>query len=194
MNFSTLNKKNAQAFFDLYMQRKDDVLKQFSATVEAGGGPAQSVLDFSPESFIPLWAWLRKNLEYAETHPPLELLPPWYEPENVNNPSWGRSFTIKTAHLLDGFAYYYGEVHIRNLEGLSWGIGSAKPITIASYNPVVTGKYLIIYPLWMVFVAMGIAHRESDERNCDESEYISYGYHVEEYERRKAQALADGET
>jgi len=43
LDFSTLNKKNAQAFFDLYMARKDDVLKQFAATVEAGGGPAAHV-------------------------------------------------------------------------------------------------------------------------------------------------------
>ena len=147
MTFDTLTRENAKAFFDLYMSRKDKVLAEFMARSETTGGPKASELDYSKESLIPLWLWVRDKTPFAEQHPSLELLPPWYSYELVTNP-YSRTicFTPEASANLDGLSYYFGEVVLRNVPDAKWGIDPyLKEFHFC--KPVVRSEFFTCYPI-----------------------------------------------
>lgn len=82
------------------------------------------MLDYSPESLIPLWQWARAIIHQAPTPPDLAELPIWYGPELIYSHHRGGAlhFTKESAQIIDSVAYYLGEVFIRNVEGIKWDI------------------------------------------------------------------------
>lgn len=63
MNFDKLTKRNAKAFFELYMAGKDgaiEALKQLSA---ATGGPKENEFDYSKDMLPPLWDWAKNKIK-----------------------------------------------------------------------------------------------------------------------------------
>lgn len=145
MMFEKLTKKNAQAFFDAYIQHKDEALASLITEAEAAG----ITLDYSPESLSPLWQWTSPKYQYADRHPPQDKMPIWYVPEYVNEPHFsGPPLTIESAKIIDWLAYYFGEVLIRNLKGLKWVVGDSKN-SAYPYKPAVEGS-LSTYPLRVI--------------------------------------------
>lgn len=156
-------KENARAFFDLYMGRKDKVLADFMARSEATGGPKASELNYTKESLIPLWLWVRDRTPYAPQHPPLDLLPPWYSFELVTNPHRQRiCFTSEAAANLDGLSYYFGETLLRYVPDTQWDIG---PYPKDGYfgKPVVRSEFFANYPIHMNIVRASIYNEEPHE-------------------------------
>lgn len=164
MKFHTLTKQNAKAFFELYMSRKDKVLAEFKARSEATGGPKVSELDYSEQSLIPLWLWVRDRTPHASEHPPLDLLPPWYEFELITNPhSRTICFTPEAAHNLDGLSYYWGEVLLRNIPDTKWSIYPYRG-EIYYCKPAVNSEFFSNYPLGMNIVRASIYNEDHNER------------------------------
>ena len=156
-------KENAKAFFDLYMSRKDKVLAEFMARSETTGGPKASELDYSKESLIPLWLWVRDKTPFAAQHPPLELLPPWYSFELVTNPhSQKTCFTPEAAANLDGLSYYFGEVLLRYVHDVKWGI-NPYPKGFDFGKPTVQSEFFSSYPLGMNIVRASIYNERSED-------------------------------
>jgi len=145
--FATLDKKNARAFFDLYMNRKEPVLAEFKARSETTGGPKASALNYSIESLTPLWAWLRKNAPFATEPPTLELRPPWYGFELITNPhNPGFHLTPMAAANADGFAYYWGETLLRYIPDTKWDIDPF-PKDWSYCKPVILSDFFVNDPL-----------------------------------------------
>lgn len=149
-------KENARAFFDLYMSRKDKVLADFIARSEATGGPKASELNYTKESLIPLWLWVRDRMPYAPQHPSLDLLPPWYSFELVTNPhSQSICFTPEAAANLDGLSYYFGETLLRYVPDTQWDIA---PYPKDGYfgKPVVRSEFFAEYPVHLNIIRASI--------------------------------------
>ena len=144
--YSKLTKRNSKAFFDVYMARKDDVLNAFFNKIESQGGPKREELDFSPESLIPLWTWLRKQVKLPDNdeHPPEEERPIWYDYTAINGRYGQFNIDKETAHWLDGLAYYFGEVLIKYL-GLHWCLETDSRTEY--YNKPVLDGGTYFYPL-----------------------------------------------
>lgn len=163
MTFDHLTQKNAKAFFDLYMSRKDQVLAEFMARSEATGGPKASDLDYSKESLIPLWLWVRDKMPFATQHPPLELLPPWYSFELVTNPhSQTICFTPEAASNLDGLSYYFGEVLLRNVPDAKWGI-DPYPKGFNFGKPTIQNEFFSNYPINMSIIGACIYNKNTQD-------------------------------
>ena len=144
-NFDKLTKKNAQAFFEVYMERKDAVLDGFRQSVEKNGGPSKDELNFSSESLIPLWMWLWPKLELCENHPDIADRPIWYDFQITNNPHCNTPLTKDTVRWIDGLAYYFGETVIRNIPNVYWTVCSDK--NAFHYNKPVLSGNIFAYPL-----------------------------------------------
>lgn len=149
-------KENAKAFFDLYMSRKDKVLAEFIARSEATGGPKTSELNYTKESLVPLWLWVRDKTPYAPMHPPLDLLPPWYSFELIKNPhSQKTCFTPEAAANLDGLSYYFGDTLLRYVPDTEWGINPyLKGFDFA--KPCVQSEFFNLYPIGMNIVLASV--------------------------------------
>ena len=156
-------KENARAFFDLYMSRKDKVLAEFIARSEATGGPKTSELNYTKESLVPLWLWVRDKTPYAPMHPPLDLLPPWYSFELITNPhSQKTCFTPEAAANLDGLSYYFGETLLRYVPDTQWEIDPY----IKGYffgKPTIRSEFFTNYPIHMNIIRASIYNEEPDE-------------------------------
>ncbi|MBO4429419.1 MAG: hypothetical protein J5832_05645 [Clostridia bacterium] len=98
------------------------------------------MLDFTPESLIPLWKWFGPRI-YRE-----EIPQEWYEERIAKQPVWAREFIKKedlsreTKKILDDIATYFGETMRRNhSDKLHWDYVK-KPKSDVSFNrPVLIG-------------------------------------------------------
>ncbi len=123
--FEKLTKRNAQEYFDAYLAHAPAALEQFKQELSQQSGIPITTLNCSPESLIPLWQWLYPRLQGAQHADNLgkDGLPLWYGVELGNNPSMpGVDFTPETLHWIDGLAYYFAEVFIKNIPGAHWSI------------------------------------------------------------------------
>ena len=154
-DFSNLNKRNEEPFFQLYMGKKEAALKGFAKDLERLGGIDPSLLDLSIDSLLPVWRAIRPYMKDAESHP-LEQMPIWYSPEVKDYP-WGRKpISKETVRLLDGLAYYLGDVLVHNFNEASWQIGkTVRRKTFHSHKPIVSSPYYSHYPLNLALVMFG---------------------------------------
>ncbi len=185
--FEKLTKRNAQAFFEAYLDRKDAVLAEFIKKIETQGGSSQAELDFSPQSLVPLWTWLWPRLRLADEHPENQgQLPMWYAVEVSNNPHGNTPLPVETALWIDGLAYYFGDTVVKNIPDAKWAICTDNKA--AYYNkPVIDGS-VFIYPLNnMIVVTMQAVnkHRLHSDKALLEVFKILQNYY-EKYKSRSS--------
>lgn len=168
MTFDKLTKRNAKAFFELYMAGKDgaiEALKQLSA---ATGGPKASELDFSHRSVTPLWKWVRAlALSGGDKLPPADNYPIWYAYEVLGNDHYATRFTPPLAAFVDKLAFYWGETAIHNIPDLQWGIGPYRN-DFTYCKPVVLSEFYTKNPLRSMINLVGIASDQHHEANTDD--------------------------
>jgi hypothetical protein len=73
-------------FFDLYLEREEARRAAFRQDVAQSGGPTESELDGSPESLVPLWAWMVDRIDKGQAEPPIGPLP--FLPKGPPLPLW----------------------------------------------------------------------------------------------------------
>lgn len=118
--FIDMNKKEAQQYFDWYtsqVKHRINILKIF---IEKEG--LENVLDYSAESFIPLWEWYEKKIEFVQKDAEE------YKSEISKHPDWMQSEILTTKVSFETLKYaldismYFADIIIRNSGGkIKWG-------------------------------------------------------------------------
>jgi hypothetical protein len=151
MNFDKLTKRNAKAFFELYMAGKDAAIEALTQLSAATGGPKANEFDHSIETLTPIWLWARDKIMMVKENAPDDKLPLWYNYEIRCNPhNTGIHFTPESADLIDKLAYYYGDTLIKHIPETDWSID---PYINEFYycKPVVRSEYFTSYPVRAIY-------------------------------------------
>ena len=186
-SFEKLNKRNAKAFFDAYLARKDGVLAEMMRQYAADGHDPRE-LDYSPQSLVPFWVWMRVKMtspSWDVQDAPNEQMPMWYLPLHVNDEHRPRPISKQSAELADMFAYYWGEVLRRNIPDLHWGIGD-HPGSYGYCAPMVLGEYYSAIPLPAGQLAVYNANRPSEPKYAEDNYLNSFKNAVEDEAKYRA--------
>jgi hypothetical protein len=139
--FSTVTKRNGNAFLTAFVARKDEALARWFSALEAAGGPSHAVLDRTPASMVPLWAWLRPRLTLiAKTDVDVTTAPMWCEPLLVNSKHGGIGFSPETLWWMDGLIYYWSEILRAAFAGARWAIDT-DPKSFFYPHPLLLGAH-----------------------------------------------------
>ena len=173
-SFERLNKRNAKAFFEAYMARKDGVLAEMLRQYTADGHNS-SELDYSPQSLVPFWVWMREkmaspiwNIEDVS----YDQMPMWYMPIIVNNPYKPTRLSLEAAKLTEMFDCYWGEVLVRNILEMRWGIGD-HPGSMGYCEPMVMSEYYSSLIFGVGRIAAYAANEPDNWRRADNT-YLDY--------------------
>lgn len=157
MKAPSLTPKNARAYFNAYMSRKEPALRELRELCEQEKILPLEQLDNSPNSLVPIWAWMRTRLKQTDEHPPAEVMPVWYQYVVRDNPMRQNQFYPQdTAFMIDRVAYYYADALQHELPDLRWQIG----FFANEWNfcePVLFSEYSIQNPVSAVVSAASLA-------------------------------------
>ncbi|MGV8973602.1 MAG: hypothetical protein ACOH10_14875 [Rhodoglobus sp.] len=144
----------AKAFLDAFLDHTPQRLADLREQCALQGGPTPDVLDLSPASLDPLWAWAKPRLSWRagyqpppegapwpkiprEDIEPLDALPDWYDYDGGDG-----VFSAATLCLIDGLARYLGECFLHNIPGTRWKVGKNRHKGYVYQNqPVITGLW-----------------------------------------------------
>jgi hypothetical protein len=140
-NFEKMSVREAQTHFDWYVSEIPERIELIrKAYKETDDGEIEE-LDFTPESLVNVWAWFipriitvpKSEEEIAEE---LRNSPDWLKDTIMKN---NKKLSTGTLSLGMDIAIYFGEIFIKNFEGLTWGFVT-KPKSLAYVNrPVILG-------------------------------------------------------
>ncbi len=141
VDFIEMNKKQAQEYFEWYMNQIEDRITMLLTKIKMDGVNAE--FDFSEESLIPLWEWYEKKIS-------LRMLDNSEYQDRVNKyPEWMKQYisekdlSFETIMFGIDVSLYFAEVIIRNNgDKIKWGYFT-KPKNRSSVNePTLLGfKY-----------------------------------------------------
>ena len=140
-HYRELTKSNAASFLQDYIGQKDVGLEYLKNCLSENGFD-MALLDYSPESLIPIWELLHSKIEFFTDSPDYEAhldeLPIWIL---LNLGFHGEDFggySFETIKIIDGLAYYFAEVFLRNNEGTHWDVCPwTDPNTVGANEPVI---------------------------------------------------------
>jgi hypothetical protein len=157
IRFDDLSEADARFFFQAFVARMPARLAAFRREIAAEGGPAESDLDASPESLVPLWRWFVATFGAVEegTRPPpaWDDLPPWYAPDEPGDPDALPPWVVWFA---DGLTYYWAACFQRSHPEMHWELGTApKRLRVVDENhPLLRGHGIQMSPLQLMTVAV----------------------------------------
>ena len=136
--YQKVTKRNYLAYFDDYMAVKEAHLAWFLPEAARLGGYDVHLLDFTPDSLVTIWEGLISSIHRGEYYDFAGLennLPLWiYIVEGLSSQEYG-TYSIDSLWLIDGLAYYLGDVFVRNNpNNFEW-----KPYAPSFYNRVQHG-------------------------------------------------------
>ena len=174
MDVSEMTRKEARAFFNEYMARREPALAGFREKLAGFSGLPVETFDYSVESLQPLWTHLWPQLRYPKEEQSSDQSPFWYKHlfqfSPFRSPQDRGKFWLEPeiAELVEGFAYYLGEVYIRNIPGCQWDFGKRSKRDFIYHRPYITGPYHAGMGLDRVLVFMGnaIDTPEHNSRGC----------------------------
>ena len=137
--FQNMTDDHAQAFFDQYLQLRDERLAALNRRYWQTGGGNESDLDLSPDSLEPLWAWAAKQLRRRE-FTPSELEHVGSSPASVRQ-DYKPPLCEDSLILINDVAYYFAEALIRALEGVHWKVCKTKVKRYVDRNQPVLGGF-----------------------------------------------------
>lgn len=136
--FIDMKKKEVQQYFDWYVSQVNyriDILKKY---IEKEC--LEDILDYSVDSFIPLWEWYEKKIEFVQKD--VEE----YKSEINKHPIWMQSEILTTKISFETLKYaldismYFAEVIIRNSNGkIKWGYFTSPKKRISVNEPTLLG-------------------------------------------------------
>ena len=147
MDFSSLNKANAKAFFDICLVNKDRRLNDLRQV------PAlHDKLDYSRASLLPFWAWFREGV-LSPSERVLGAIPFWFD--------------ARGACIIDGLASYWGETLTHNIPEVKWDIDPFPKSPYFCY-PCVRSEFFSSHPqvLGRIFYSL-VKERDSRAEKSD---------------------------
>ena len=141
--YQKVTKRNYLAYFDDYMAVKEAHLEWFLPEAARLGGYDVTLLDFTPDSLVTIWGGLISSVHRGKYYDFTGLennLPLWiYIVEGISSLKNG-TYSPDTLWLMDGLAYYLGDVYVKNYPNdFEW-----KPYAPDFYNKVADGLHPII--------------------------------------------------
>ncbi len=163
--YEEFNKKQAEEYFQWYVGQTEyriDVLNNF--LINEG---KNIVLDFSPESLIPLWDWYEGKI-IVEQKSEVEL-----QKEIQSYPDWMKNeisttkISLQTYKFGMDIAIYFAEIIRKNSEGkIQWGYFT-KPKNRASVNQPVLLGFKARMDLNPRLVIVNCTRRSSKEQHAE---------------------------
>ncbi len=135
-----LTRTTAPTYFNQYIGTKEENLNIFFSLLEYKG-ISSNIIDFSIDSLIPIWNKVSKCImENNILEKPNYKNPPiwtYIELEYIGDKERGY-YSEETLWLLDGMAYYFGEILKNNIKDSFWGICDFKisPKLVNHLKPV----------------------------------------------------------
>ncbi|MBQ2980911.1 MAG: hypothetical protein IJD58_02170 [Lachnospiraceae bacterium] len=139
VNFCEMNKKQAQHFFEWFMETKEERFKKLHEYIIKDTDKVK--LDKTPESLIDLWEWFQTKIYWEEKtnkeiKEELQGVPNWIESIIDNSKMKISRQTLRIAYDIGN---YFGEVMVENNDSLYWGFRT-KPKKLDGVNhPIVLG-------------------------------------------------------
>lgn len=141
--YQKVNKRNYLAYFDDYMAVKEAHLEWFLPEAARLGGYDVKLLDYSPDSLATIWKGLTssiKMIDYYSFDGIESSLPLWVYVILGSISDKNGTYSPDSLWLIDGLAYYLGDVYIKNYPNdFEW-----KPYAPDFYNKVADGLHPII--------------------------------------------------
>ncbi len=137
VDFDKMNKKQAQDYFDWYIEQSDYRISLLLNSIKEDG--IDYSFDYSVESLIPLWEWFENKIEFRQ------LSVAEYESVVSKYPEWLRDSIDKTHLSWETLMYcadiglYFAEVIIRHNEKVSWGFFTKPKNRMNVNQPVLLG-------------------------------------------------------
>jgi hypothetical protein len=134
--YEKITKRNAQEFFNNCMAVKNERIEWIRSLAVETGGIDKNLLNLSPESLVPLWSNLHTLVKMVSPAPhlPEEISdkPEWFHHKYETLADWkkdtlGRSingYDLQSIWIMDGLAYYFGEVFCRRFDHFNWVLRS----------------------------------------------------------------------
>ncbi len=152
MPFRTLGEESrqaAEAYYRAWLDEMDARLRAFAREVEETGGP---VVDYSPDSLGPLWAWLTERAELVDGLPADADVPGWLVPDPGE-----QAVDVASVWRVDGYARYLGEVCRRHLTGVDWTLevdARRGAVNVDHHWPVIDGPGVRHNPVVLLRILM----------------------------------------
>jgi hypothetical protein len=158
LDYSQLSDEEAQRAFDAFVAAGPGRVASLRAEL------GEDVLDFSPESLVPLWEWFVRREDSGDDSG--GDFPPWYTPDEATGAA--PVFASGTMRDIERTGYYLAEVFLRNVEESQWAIARLAPrMKYAHQNkPVVEVRGLDVDPIGVVFT-LAIRLRRGTGREPD---------------------------
>ncbi len=179
--FDTLNKKQAELYFQWYVEQSLSRIKQLCEYIHSTGETVFSC-DYTPESFIDLWNWFESQICMVEK------TKEEYQSELDQFPKWmhdsipKEQFSVKTLALITDISFYFAETFIKCNPKIKWGYFT-KPKNEVSVNmPVLLGfkKNMKLDPRRIVHVCAQRSYEKHDKNRLIDAYKIWVSYIEEE--------------
>jgi hypothetical protein len=130
--YKKITKRNAQEFFDNCMKVKDERIEWICWLAASPGGLDKKQFDLSPESLVPLWSNVYSMVKMVSPSPHLpeeiEDKPEWFHYKYEILADWKKDafgrpidgYDLLSIWIMDGLAYYFGEVCCRHINHFEW--------------------------------------------------------------------------
>ena len=136
-----LSREEAEAYLEQFLREQPERLEQLVRLSESSGGPRPELLDYSPQSLVPLWRWARQRLSWNAAYEPPAVIgdPPRHVPVREDLPppgevpSWAGAhprefarFSAETLWLIDMITRYFAEVLRRANPDACWQVAHSR--------------------------------------------------------------------
>jgi hypothetical protein len=151
LDYSQLTDEEAQGAFEGFVAAGPERVASLRAEV------GEDVLDFSPESLVPLWEWFVRRQDAGEDSS--GDFPDWY---TADQPTGGQpAIAPGTVRDIERIGYYLAEVFLRNADEAEWAIARLAPrMQYAHQNkPVVKISGLDVDPIGVAFTLLARLRR-----------------------------------
>jgi len=137
-DFIIMKKKEAQQYFEWYISQVQHRINILEKVLEKDG--IINILDYSPNSLIPLWEWYEGKIEIIQKDMNE------YEEDIRQSPDWMHSEILTTKISMETLKYgldlsmYFAETVIRNSKGkIRWGFFTTPAKRMSVNEPTLLG-------------------------------------------------------
>jgi len=143
--FPELNKKEAKNYFDWFLAHLDERADYLREKISSSLNISEEQLDYSLDSFKPIWKWFLQVAEISKTPPKilkqleksLSGQPRSFISHMLNQSS--KELSVFTEYVLRDIGMYIGKTFILNFSSLKWTIKHAPKSYVHVNVPLIVG-------------------------------------------------------
>lgn len=139
LDYYHMTKDEAKEDFEWFIEHIPERMDYFRARCASDLRVSQSVLDYSPDSLVPVWKWFLKTARMVPT--PKEELERMREGAKIFGDSYvnEKVFSVSTVFIMRDIGMYVGETYIRNYSPLYWSYFTAPKSNVSARKPIIAG-------------------------------------------------------